>query len=231
MNDHRTAMHTAGEAVARCSMPMLESRFLALWQRCALPERAASPDAAWRALGAGYGAVDRHYHSAAHLAFCLVEFDLVHALAQAPDAVEMALWFHDAVLLPEASDNELRSSALFEELARGQFGADFVVSVSSLVLATTHRFGDLSPDEQLICDIDLASLGCDWPCFLADCHGLRAESGATAQVYAAAKLRFFDALLARPRIFHTDHFHARYEASARHNVGRFSLMLRTGEFF
>jgi len=230
MKDHRNAMHTADEPFTRCSMATLESRFLALWQRSGLSGRGASPDAAWRALGAGYGAVDRHYHCADHLAFCLEEFDVAHALADEPDAVEMAIWFHDSILVPEAGDNEHRSSVLFDEVASGHFDAAFVASVSSLILATTHRPRDLLPDEQLVCDIDLASLGCSWPRFLADCHALRAESDAAVEAYRAAKLRFLGALLARPRIFNTDHFHARYEASARDNIGRFSAMLRAGEF-
>jgi len=211
-------------------MTTLESRFVALWQRCGLPERAASPDAAWRALDAGYGAADRHYHCADHLAFCLAEFDLARSLADKPAAVEMAIWFHDSILVPGANDNEQRSSALFAELASGHFEAAFVAGVSSLILATTHGPRDLLADEQLVCDIDLASLGCSWPRFLADCHALRAESDAAVEAYRAAKLRFLGALLARPRIFNTDHFHARYEASARDNIGRFSAMLRAGEF-
>ena len=230
MKDQSTAMPAAGEPFTRCSMATLEYRFLALWQRSGLLERAASPETAWRALCAGYGAIDRHYHGADHLAFCLAEFDLARALADEPDAVEMAIWFHDSILVPEASDNEPRSSVLFEQLANGHFDAAFVAGVSSLILATTHRRHDTRPDEQLVCDIDLASLGCDWPRFLADCQALRAESLATAEAYSAAKLRFLGALLARPRIFNTDHFHARYEASARDNIGRLSAMLRAGEF-
>ena len=230
MNDHRTAMLTAREPLKLRAMPALAPRFLALWQRCALPLWASSPDAAWHALGAGYGASDRHYHGAEHLACCLEEFDLARALAQEPDAVEMAIWFHDSILVPGASDNEQRSSVLFEDLARGKFDDAFVARVSSLILATTHRPENPGPDEQLLCDIDLASLGCGWPRFIADCRALRTESLATAEVYSAAKLRFFDALLARARIFGTDYFQARYEATARDNIGRFSVMLRTGEF-
>ena len=135
-----------------------------------------------------------------------------------------------SILVPGASDNEQRSSVLFEDLARGKFDDAFVARVSSLILATTHRPENPGPDEQLLCDIDLASLGCDWPRFIADCRALRTESLATAEVYSAAKLRFFDALLARARIFGTDYFQARYEATARDNIGRFSVMLRTGEF-
>lgn len=208
----------------------LRQRFAALWTRCLLPGCGESPDAAWRAIAAGYGAHERHYHSSAHLAFCLAELDVARALATDPDALETAIWFHDVVLDPGAGDNETRSCALFEELAGGKLAPDLRRRVCSLILATTHRGTVAAGDEQLMADIDLASLGKDWPRFLQDCRALRAESRAGPDAYAAAKLRFFDSLLARPRIFATDFFHARYEDLARANVARFSAMLRNAEF-
>ena len=48
-------------------------------------------------LVAAYSEKHRHYHTARHISQCLKEFSEAKNLAQKPDEVELALWFHDAV--------------------------------------------------------------------------------------------------------------------------------------
>ena len=59
-----------------------------------------------------YTAVDRRYHDIRHIDDCLQLFDTVRALASQPDAIELAIWFHDAIYDSHKSDNEASSASL-----------------------------------------------------------------------------------------------------------------------
>ena len=59
-----------------------------------------------------YSEPHRHYHTLRHVTECLTEFNSVRHLARQPVAVEMAIWFHDAIYDTHAQDNEERSAEL-----------------------------------------------------------------------------------------------------------------------
>jgi len=91
---------------------------------------------------------------------CLREFDAARALAYQPAAVEMAIWFHDAIYDPRAADNEERSAELARlYLAEARVSVAFQDSVARLVLATKQHDGSLDPDAPLMVDIDLSIFG------------------------------------------------------------------------
>src|SRR3954469_13468337 len=72
-------------------------------------------DALFDALVARYGEPQRHYHTLAHIDACLGWLDWYRGSAKRPECVELALWFHDAVYDPRASDNERQSAELASE--------------------------------------------------------------------------------------------------------------------
>src|SRR5262245_16777562 len=105
-----------------------------------------------------YAAPERHYHNQQHLLQCLME------LRNSPNpdqpAIEVALWFHDAIYDPRRSDNEQRSAELAAaRLSEVKLPDDFIHEVTRLILATVHKSSPVAADEQLIVDIDLAILG------------------------------------------------------------------------
>ena len=61
-------------------------------------------------LRSAYAEKHRHYHTSAHIESCLALFDEHRSAAQAPENVECAIWFHDAVYNPMRTDNERRSA-------------------------------------------------------------------------------------------------------------------------
>ena len=89
------------------------------------------------ALLACYAEPQRRYHTQQHLEECLALLEQVRDLAEHPEEVEMALWFHDAIYDVKGSGNEeladrllisalieARSCERFEVLARASAEGD-----------------------------------------------------------------------------------------------------------
>ena len=206
----------------------LKARFCGLWNDLSLPETGGDPTAVWAGLISFYNESWRQYHTAEHLSRCLQQLDLASSHIEDPVAVEMALWFHDIILLPDAPDNEEKSVALFERTAGKQFSPGFVEKVSNMILATVHRDPPREQDARYLCDIDLSSLGSPWEQFLKDCAALRIEQSETADAqFYHTQIGFLNVLRERPTIFLTDFFQTRYERAARENIGRYITKLAT----
>jgi predicted metal-dependent HD superfamily phosphohydrolase len=169
-----------------------------------------------RLLGASF----RRYHTLDHIHDCLRRLDKVATLLNDPDAVELALWFHDAVYEMDAGTNEQRSAELFEKLARGADPA-FRRRVCGLIMATRHMGGERNHDRRFIVDIDLAGFGAPWNEFMRNGVLLREESPAkTDAQYHCGQMSFLRRLQRRRHFFATEYFRDRYEGKARENLRR-----------
>jgi predicted metal-dependent HD superfamily phosphohydrolase len=195
-------------------------RFMALWGRCLVGEPSGA-DEAFARLAELYGEPHRHYHTLDHIWRCLAEFDRAAELMDEPDAVEMALWFHDAIYWPGATDNEWRSAALFLQWSDGHADPAFRHRVRDLVMATTHCQPPDRGDAEFVVDIDLSSFGLPWEACERDGRLIRAEfAGIADDQYYPGHLRFLRALQDKPTIFHTEFFQQCYEPVAHENLAR-----------
>ena len=194
-----------------------QQRWIELWSR--LGARGSGAEA-FAHLATAYAEPGRAYHTAEHIRDCLAEFDLTRDLAMHPDEVEAGLWFHDAVYRPGAPANEEQSA----ELARATLSKNGVLPetvgrIASLVLATRHADPLRSPDEQLICDIDLSILGQEPHRFEEFERRIRREYAWVPEpVYRHGRSAVLSEFLRRPAIYGTDQFHRRYEQRARLNL-------------
>lgn len=172
-----------------------------------------------RLLGS-YGAAGRHYHTLQHLAECLDLLGQVAHLAEHPGEVAIALWFHDAVHVPLASDNEERSATwACAALNAAGASADTIERVHALIMATAHRHAPIGGDGALVVDIDLAILGAAPARFAQYEQQVRAEYAAVPiDVYRQKRGALLARFLARPALFATPALQARYEAPARSNL-------------
>lgn len=194
-----------------------QERWAELW----LSMGAAGDPAPWYAtLSEAYREPHRHYHNQHHLSDCLVQFDKVRHLANNPQAVECALWFHDAVYDPKAIDNEEQSASLARHcLTEASLPPSFVELVCRLVLATkTHEVGDES-DTALVVDVDLSILGQSEPRFLQyESQILQEYAWVPVEIFASKRTEILQRFLARERIFKTEFFYDLYELAARSNL-------------
>jgi predicted metal-dependent HD superfamily phosphohydrolase len=164
----------------------------------------------------------RTYHSLHHLDDCLAQLDAAPAQGADRDLVEAALWFHDAVYDPRATDNEHRSAVLASEwLTRLGVPEARAEAVAALVRVTRHCEQPHDAEGRLVCDIDLSILGRPAHEFDAYDREIRAEYQWVPESHyrreRAAVLRQF---LGREQVFLTPYFRDRYEESARANLGR-----------
>ena len=206
---------------------MDRQRFEALWSRRIGDGAGAVLDE----LDALYSEPHRRYHTAAHIEHCLRQFDLAADRMDEPDAVEMALWFHDAIYDIPGPENELRSAELFAARAGGRGSEQFRAKVHRLIMATCHL--DPPPatlDESFMVDIDLSSFGLPWEEFLRDSRAVRAELPhlTDAEFYPRQK-KFLESLASRPVFCFTEFFRDRHEARARMNIERLCARLETEE--
>lgn len=207
---------------------MLFDQWVALWERAGSERiRARYP---YDRLVARYQEPHRHYHTLAHVQHCLQEFAAVRGHAVDPDAVEMALWFHDAVYDPRAKDNEERSAQLAAVvLDVGGFADGFVARVGQLVLSTSHAAASDDPDAALLADVDLAILGQPEAAFDEYERQIRREYDFVPKdAFAKGRAAILASFLGRSRLYATPLMFATYESVARANLNRSLDRLRAG---
>ena len=201
-------------------------RFKALWTRN-LPGESAMAETIYGRLIEFYGEPHRHYHTLNHIRHCLRELDRAATLITDPDAVEMALWFHDAIYQPGAKDNERRSADLFRQWSGARADPVFQQRVDDLIMATTHQEPPDQGDAKFLVDIDLSSFGLPWETCERDGRLIRAEfAGVADDQYYPGHLRFLRTLQDRATFFCTAFFQQRYELVARANLARIIADLR-----
>ena len=190
-------------------------------------------------LRARYAEPHRAYHGQAHIDAMLARLDADRGALAGPDAVELAVWFHDAVYDPRAADNEARSAALLRTELGGFLDAAPLDRAAMMILATaTHTLPaglppDLERDAAVLLDLDLAVLGAGAAVYDEYERGIATEYVPVHGVarFRAGRLAFLQGVLAKPRIFITEAAHQSMDAAARANIGRAMAALagsRTG---
>jgi pantetheine-phosphate adenylyltransferase len=181
-----------------------------------------------------YQEPQRAYHAIPHIKTCLDELSLVESEIENPDAVELAIWFHDSVYessIPQNSDNpekrddegqsaELARKAIVEEMGLSQ---DLANTVTDLILATKHSGNALTMDEKYMVDIDLAILGRSSRLFDEYETKIRQEyNWVHEDVFRDGRAKILETFLppARPNIYQTPFFQERYERQAKNNLER-----------
>ena len=211
MNDRATPSTTA-----------LTARWHTLAVGLGVPESTAA--AALDELVRAYSEPGRHYHNLDHIAALLQLLDRHGEAVRNREAVELAIFFHDAVYVPTRSDNEAVSAALARARLIELGAGDALVSeVERLILATRHGASvadaDSDPDLALLVDLDLSILGAERPAYAAYAQAIRREYAVVPNLlYRPGRRRVLAEFLARPRIYATPHLRDLWEDAARANL-------------
>jgi predicted metal-dependent HD superfamily phosphohydrolase len=189
------------------------------WSDLRLPQPGAS---VLDELLARYAEPHRAYHTAQHLEEISIYFTQSRVLAADPGAVQLALWFHDAIYDTHKPFNEDESANLaVEVLTDAGATTSLRNSIRSMILATKHDAAPDSPDAALTVDIDLSILGASATRFDEYEAQVRYEYGwVPEEAFREGRARILREFLARPRIYTTDFFCDRLEMTARGNLQR-----------
>ncbi|MGW6888015.1 HD domain-containing protein [Streptomyces chartreusis] len=163
----------------------------------------------------------RRYHTLAHLTAVLDRVDELAGYADDPDVVRLAAWFHDAVYLPDRSENEERSARLAERaLTEAGVPADRTAEVARLVrLTITHDPAPDDRDGQVLCDADLAILAAPPSAYAAYTAAVREEYHFVPNdAFREGRAAILRQLLDLPSLFSTPHGKKEWEATARYNL-------------
>jgi predicted metal-dependent HD superfamily phosphohydrolase len=165
----------------------------------------------------------RRYHGVTHLE-ALFELIRRHAPRVSPGCPSrLAIWWHDAIYDPQASDNEQRSADLARaDLARLHVPTVIIDHTAALILMTkNHWRGPADGEGDNFLDADIAILGAPPETYDAYATGVRQEySWADDAAYRTGRSTFLESALARVRLFRTETFEHAYAKQARENMAR-----------
>jgi predicted metal-dependent HD superfamily phosphohydrolase len=165
------------------------------------------------------------------VASCLRELRRARPGPAEAQALELALWFHDAVYRPGGTDNEQASSELAVRWASALGLAPALGRrAAGLILATRHEPSGApagpDPTVALLLDIDLAVLGAPWSRYLRYERGIAREySAMPPEAFREGRARLLRGFLERRAFYATPGFR-KLERRARANLTR-ALLERT----
>ena len=192
-------------------MPLQDNSLPSRWHAALLAAGGTprDPDPYAADLLARWAEPQRRYHDTAHLTAVLDHIDVLEQYADDAALVRLAAWFHDAVYLPDRSENEERSARLAERaLPEAGLSAQATAEVARLVrLTVTHAPEDGDANGAVLCDADLAILAAA-PRGVRRVRrrrtrGVRLRTGRAA--FRAGRADVLRQLLALPRLFRTPH--------------------------
>lgn len=175
-------------------------------------------------LYAGYRRPNRHFHGLEHITDCFMELNEAIAAGVHIDneeALRYAIWFHDVIHEGTLTNNEeLSAKYAYETAIREGHDETFAHLVEHLVLVTKHSdklYPCTTPDEELICDIDLSSLAAED--FTAKTELIREEyKHVPEELFRSERKKILAAFNQRERIYRTQYFHDKHDAKARENL-------------
>ena len=202
------------------------------WARLWMDASGRGDGRAWfDGLKGRYTEPHRHYHNPRHISECLAEFDSARHLAVQPVAVELAIWFHDAIYDTHAADNEEQSALLADQcLAEAGSESEVRLAVGHLVLATKKHDTATHVDAPLLVDIDLSILGSAENRFVEYEAQIRQEyAWVPDALFAEKRAEILEGFLSRDSIYSTESFSKRLENRARENLRSSIEKLRSGQ--
>lgn len=193
------------------------------FQRAFAAAGQAAPGGVFEALVERYREPSRAYHTLQHIGEGITHLATIR---NAPAAVGIAWWFHDAIYDPKRHDNEERSAA-WAAAVLGQ--SPLSESVQKLVLATKHAAVPEDSAGRLIVDVDLAIFAVPEPRYSEYEAQVRREYAFIEEsAYRLQRLKVLRSFYDRAYIYQSPEFRV-FETRARKNLERATKALILGK--
>lgn len=166
-----------------------------------------------------YSEPQRHYHTIQHIVECLAFFHQIKNQLNDPIAVELAIWFHDAIYDPQAIDNEEKSAELIEQYCSQLFEKAQLQKVYEWIIATKKHSPATDQDLNYLLDIDLAILGSSKRRFAEYEQQIQQEySWVDADLYRVKRAEVLNYFLEMKPLYQTEYFRDLLEVQAKYNL-------------
>lgn len=176
----------------------------------------------WAVIEAKYNESVRSYHTLQHIEDLVQLLQLCKSRIVDLDTVLLAIFFHDVIYDPTASDNEEKSAALFSDLLSVHVSECIIQKVVLYIMATKSHSSDDSRDEDLFyfLDLDMSILGRDRLQYALYAEKIRKEySHVEEGAFNLGRSIFLRKILLNgKKIFLTEEFQSKMEEKARHNI-------------
>lgn len=169
-----------------------------------------------------YAEPHRRYHTWRHIGHV---FEASERISEDRSTrLALAIFYHDAIYDPLASDNEERSAELLlDDGRRAKLPEDVLREAAMLVRATKHSGPekDLTERACVLIDSDLAILGEDEAIFDQYEEAIRQEYASVSETdFATGRMQILSGLTQRKNLYLTERGRALWEAAARENIAR-----------
>lgn len=174
-----------------------------------------------------YAEPHRAYHDWRHIEALLEQLAHHRAQVRIPEAMLLAVLYHDCIYDPLSKMNERDSAVRMRAELTGRAPEPALAAAEALILATeTHLLppdleAGLAADCALFLDMDLAILGAGRAAYDRYEAAIRQEYAAMPDdAYRIGRKAVLTRFLDRDRLYFTDAYRARHEALARTNLSR-----------
>lgn len=203
--------------VAASNILSLKSRwlFFATTSKLALDKNQAED--IWKETETHYTEPHRYYHTLEHIRAMLFHFDDVAGEFENPEAVELAIWFHDIIYEGAPKKDEEESAELCLELIDE---SEISSRAAELILATiTHSAEEADKDCALFLDIDLSILAAEPELYKNYTEWVRAEYNKIPdELFYPGRLQVMESFLKREQLFFAHPDRKAWEVQARVNI-------------
>lgn len=169
-----------------------------------------------------YSEPQRYYHTCQHIVECL---DLFHDIKQDlhdPIAVELAIWFHDVVYDPQATDNELQSAELMKHHCQKFLTVSQLTQIYDWIVATQKHAHANDSDLKYLLDIDLAILGSNQTRFVEYEQQIQKEyAWVSPELYKIKRGDVLAYFYQMDSIYQSDYFSRLFEQRAKENLAQY----------
>ena len=184
---------------------------------------------AWKEIDQAYNRRSRNYHNLAHISQML--FDASHISEDdIDDRLGAAIFYHDFVYEPGASDNEEKSAAKARSVLVDTRLSSVADEVAEAILATKHHISEI-PWIQCLINIDLLVLSDPWPYYCTYIASIRHEFAAFSdEQFFEGRIRFLEKMLSREFIYYSVGNIFCDEEAARENMTKELDILRRKDY-
>lgn len=163
--------------------------------------------------------VGNYYHTHQHIIECLELFNEIKHQLEDPVAVELAIWFHDIIYDPQASDNEEQSAKLMQKHCVGILKKTELEKVARWIIATKKHLPTKEHDLKYLLDIDLAILGSSTQRFAEYEQQIQKEyDWVETQQYQMKRKEVLTHFYHMTPLYQTAYFQEKLELSAKNNL-------------